>query len=293
RAAMQAWTGGEGGVAGGGIEPAACDLSFPAVAERLEGLVEGACAVVHAAARLAGGDVEQARDTLGPTRAVCAAMRARAPRALLVLVSSFSVYDLAAVRASGLALDEASPLEGAPEGRDAYTRAKLGQEAIARASGLPLRILRPAYVYRPGRLDCAHLGVRKGPLELAMGEGPIAAIPVGACAEALALAALAPAPAVPEALNVVDADAPDRARWRAAMPEGSGAKLTLPLPPAALRAAAGALGALGQGHRAPGLLRAPVYAARFQGVPVSDARLRAALGWRPRHGFEAVAGMPG
>ncbi|SFI48501.1 NAD-dependent epimerase/dehydratase family protein [Albimonas pacifica] len=289
RAAMQAWTGGEGGAPGGGIQPLACDLSFPAAGERLEALVEGVSAVVHAAARLAGGDVEQARDTLGPTRALVAAMEARAPSALLVLVSSFSVYDIAAARAAGGVLDEDAALEAAPEARDAYTRAKLGQEAIVRAAGargLPVRILRPAYVYGPGRLDCAHLGVRKGRVELAMGDGPVAAIPVAACAEALALAALAPPPASPEVFNVVDADAPDRGRWRAAMPAGSGAWLTLPVPGAAARAAAGLLGA-----RAPGFLRGPVHAARFQGVPVSDARLRAAFGWTPRHRFEAVAAM--
>ncbi len=289
RTAMQAWTGGEGGAPGGWIEPVACDLSFPGIGPRLEALVAGCSAVVHAAARLAGGDAEQARDTLAPTRALVEAMAAAAPGALLALVSSFSVYDIAAVRASGAVLDEDAALEPAPEARDPYTRAKLAQEAIARAAaagGQPLRILRPGYVYGPGRLDCAHLGVRKGPVELAMGDGPIAAIPVAACAEALALAALAPPPAAPEVFNVVDADAPDRARWRAAMPAGAGATLRLPVPGLAARAAAGLMGG-----RAPGFLRGPVHAARFLGVPVSDARLRAAFGWSPRRRFEEVAAM--
>jgi nucleoside-diphosphate-sugar epimerase len=193
-------------------------------------------------------------------------------------------------------LDEDSPLEADPSRRDAYTRAKLGQEEIARASaarGLPLRVLRPAYVYGPGRLFCPYLGVRKGRLELAMGAGPMALIPVAACAEALALATLMPAPTMPETFNVVDADAPDRAHWRAALPKGERAKLTLPVPHAALRAAMALLAAVGQGHRAPGLLREPVYAARFLGSPVRDDRLRATFGWTPRLRFDAVAAMPG
>lgn len=296
RAAMETWTGREGAAPGGRIEPVACDLSFPAAGERLAELLEGVTAVIHAAARLAGGDAEHARDTLGPTRTLCAAMEALDPAPLLVLVSSFSVYDHAAIRASGAVLDEDSPLEADPSRRDAYARAKLGQEEIARASaarGLPLRVLRPAYVYGPGRLFCPYLGVRKGPVELAMGDGPMALIPVGACAEALALAALSPAPATPETFNAVDADAPDRARWRAALPEGERAKLSVPVPPAALRAAAALLATAGQGHRAPGLLREPVYAARFLGTPVRDDRLRASFGWTPRFGFEAVAAMQG
>lgn len=295
RAAMEAWTRGEGGAPGGVIEPAALDLSFPGAGATLAPLLVGVSAVVHAAARMAGDDGAQARDTLGPTRTLVEAMLAAERAPMLVLVSSFSVYDHAAIRAAGGTLTEASPLETAPGRRDAYARAKLGQEEIARAAaarGLPLRVMRPAFVFGPGRLDCAQLGVRKGPLEIALGDGPIAAIAVGDCAEALALAALAPPPAAAETFNLVDADAPDRARWRAALPEGAGPRLSIPVPMGAMRAAMRLAAAAGLADRVPGLLRPPVFAARFEGAPASDAALRAAFGWAPRRRFEQAAQAP-
>lgn len=291
RADMETHAGADGAAPGGTLEPLALDLSTADAPARLVKALNGVSAVIHAAANLAADEAGHARDTLDPTRALVAAMLAAKTPPLLVLVSSFSVYNHAALP-RGAALTEETPLESCPAGRDAYARAKLAQEDIAReaaAAGLALRILRPAMVYGPGRLNCAHLGVRKGPLELALGSGPIMAVSVFACAEALALAALAPPPATPEVLNVVEADSPDRARWRQSMSGAERPALSIPAPTRMIGGLGAALTALGLGGKLPTLLRPPAFAARFHGAPADPARLHAALGWSARRSFEEAS----
>src|SRR5207247_10818134 len=74
-----------------------------------------------------------------------------------VNVSSFAVYSNVTLKRGAL-LDEACPLEDAPQERyDAYGFGKLKQEEVVREYGnkdnLPYVILRPGYVFGPGKRE--------------------------------------------------------------------------------------------------------------------------------------------
>jgi nucleoside-diphosphate-sugar epimerase len=74
-----------------------------------------------------------------------------------VNVSSFAVYSNLSLKRGAL-LDETCPLEGAPQKRfDAYGFGKLKQEELVRQYGekyeLPYVILRPGYVFGPGKAE--------------------------------------------------------------------------------------------------------------------------------------------
>ncbi|MEO0830200.1 MAG: NAD(P)-dependent oxidoreductase, partial [Pseudomonadota bacterium] len=138
----------------------ALDLGTPGAADALVPILDGADAVIHAAAAMAGDDAAHAHGTLAPTRAVLSALKAVSGPVRLVLVSSFSVYGFASLP-EGTLLTELTPLEPEPQKRDAYTRAKLAQEelavAAARKTGRDLWLIRPGAIYGPGRLDTARL----------------------------------------------------------------------------------------------------------------------------------------
>src|SRR3954449_12255058 len=74
------------------------------------------------------------------TRELVAAAGTRPTPPKLVLVSSFSVYGVAALE-RGAVVDERTPLEPHPERRDAYAQAKLEQERLCWDSGLPLVVV--------------------------------------------------------------------------------------------------------------------------------------------------------
>lgn len=238
-------------------------------------LLAGADAVIHCAGALAGDAARMERDTVAATRALMAA--ARAAGVPVVLAGSMAVY----AGRPGAVIDEDSPLEPEPEARDAYTRAKLAQEAVARAAGVPLRIMRLGALWGPGRLWNAHLGPRLGPVLFLVGRGPIPLAHVSHAASALLSAAEGRWEGT-EVINVLDDDLPDARRFLAALPDPP--RLVLPLPFALLDRAAGLLAPLGAGGRLPGLLRRPVLHARMAPRRYSTARLHA-LGWRPRLDF--------
>jgi nucleoside-diphosphate-sugar epimerase len=289
-----------------GVEVIICDLSTEGV--DLSGAVSGIRAAIHAAAAMSAGDAGHGANTLAPTRrlidAICAA---DGPRPVFVLVSSYAVYGYAALP-EGSALDETVPTEPDPHLRDAYARAKIAQEAMAIAAAqrrdLPVRILRPGAIYGPGRLWTARLGFRKGPLAVVPGGGAsVPAVSVIACADALALAALAPAPQVSdtplprlgagvEVFNVVDDDAPSQDRWLAAVSGALGVKKTVHLPARRMFQAAKALGLSEIVSAAlpaclPGPLRDAALAARFKPLRHVNARLKARLGWVAGADFDA------
>ncbi|MGZ9809029.1 NAD-dependent epimerase/dehydratase family protein [Pseudoroseicyclus sp. H15] len=289
-----------------------------------EGALEGIDAVLHCAAAM--DSARAARDTVQATLALLAAMAGHPAR--LVLASSIAVYaapgprhrrpaegEIAAeggivgaeTAASGRAasgrlgalyaqstrgrpplIDEGSPLDPAPRGRDAYMRAKLAQEGAVRAeaaaSGRGATLLRMGALVGPGRLWNAHLGLRAGPVLLALGgRGEVPLVHVEDAALAMLLSTERAAPGV-ETFNVVASDLPMRAACRRALRRAPGGpKLTIPLPWRLLDALAPVLDRVPKlGPRLPGLLRRPALRARFAPARYSNARLRAA-GWEPKH----------
>lgn len=231
--------------------------------------------VIHAAANLLGDDVAHDRDT----RQATAQLLATLPKGTrLVLVSSFSVYGYHSLQDWAL-LDETAGLETKPGDRDAYTRAKIDQEAMARIAAkemnLDLRIARPGVLYGPGpHAWTPLLGWAKGPFVITMAPGaPIPAIHVEDCATWLVALAAADRDRVSEGgpMNLVSGPALTRRDWIM----GIGLK-PLVLPRAGIFAAAGLFRPL-----LPGGLRMPKLAARFKPLHYSNARAEACLGALP------------
>jgi nucleoside-diphosphate-sugar epimerase len=132
-----------------------------------------------------------------------------------VNVSSFSVYS----NAGGPILDEAGEVEPRPALRgDAYSFAKVKQDemvlACARDHGLPYVIVRPGYVYGPGKADISgRVGIGTFGVFLHLG-GPnlLPLTYLENCADAIARAGLT-AGVDGEVFNVVDDDLPSSRRF--------------------------------------------------------------------------------
>jgi nucleoside-diphosphate-sugar epimerase len=126
-----------------------------------------------------------------------------------VNVSSFSVYSNLGLKRDGM-LDETCPLEDAPQERfDAYGYGKLKQEEVVRMFGsrykLPYVILRPGYVFGPGKRELnGRVGINTfGFFVQVNGFNVLPLSFVDNCAEAIVLAGLRPG-VEGEVFNVVD-----------------------------------------------------------------------------------------
>jgi nucleoside-diphosphate-sugar epimerase len=239
-------------------------------------LLDGIDGVIHCAASLHGDDAIQARDTVMATQRLVAAIAAMPVPARMVLVSSMNVY--AGDLPPWSKIDENTAIEPFPALRDAYTRAKLAQEAAVIAAGLPHCIARVGAVWGPGKLWNAHLGIPLGPVLVRLGStGEVPLAHVQNVALALVLAVEQGAGAV----NVVDDDRPSPAQYVAALRQNGWPKLVLPLPWRLLDW----LGQLPMPGK-PGLLRRPVLRARMMPRLYANDRLHA-LGWKPVIGFAA------
>ncbi len=126
-----------------------------------------------------------------------------------VNVSSFAVYSNLHLKRGDLQ-DESCPLEDAPQERfDAYGFGKLKQEEVVREYGtrynLPYVILRPGYVFGPGKTDLSgRVGINTfGFFIQVNGCNLLPLTFVDNCAEAIVLAGLKPGVAG-EIVNVVD-----------------------------------------------------------------------------------------
>src|SRR5207253_9940992 len=126
-----------------------------------------------------------------------------------VNVSSFAVYSPLSLKRGAL-LDETCPLEDAPQERfDAYGFGKLKQEEVVREYGnkhnLPYVILRPGYVFGPGKRELnGRVAINTfGFLIQVGGSHPLPVTFVDNCAEAIVLAGLKPG-VDGEVFNVVD-----------------------------------------------------------------------------------------
>lgn len=261
--------------------------------------------IIHLAGAMQGTDADHVTNTIKPTRRIIDILRqidrANGDLPALVLASSFSVYSYTGQPSHSL-LDETTPTDIAARRRDAYARAKLAQEAIARSAaqrdGLPIRILRPGAIVGEGREWTARIGIQKGPVVFLLGgRAPLPLIDVEACGHAFALAAITPLQhsdvyctdgGAMEIINVVGDDQPDQKTYLAMLRARglSSAKLAVPLPWKILEKGSELVG-LGMDlspwieGKAPGLLKPETLHARAKPLRFSNARLRDRLGWRP------------
>ncbi len=132
-----------------GAESAAGDL---ADAARLDAMVEGSDAVVHAAAVVLGGGPWEAWREINVRGTERVARSAARHGARLVHISSVAVYGRMVGKKPGRGpFDETFDLDGAPPARDAYARSKReAEQAVwrtAAATGLSAVALRPCVLY--------------------------------------------------------------------------------------------------------------------------------------------------
>jgi len=170
---------------------------------------EGVSIVYHLAAgfdkSFAGAFMTSA---LGTRNLLDAFLKLGKPRRF-VNVSSFAVYSNLGLKRNGI-LDETCPLEDAPQERcDAYGFGKLKQEEVVRTYGrrdsLPYVILRPGYVFGPGKRELSgRVGINTfGFFVQVNGSNSLPLSFVDNCAEAIVLAGLRPG-IEGEVFNVVD-----------------------------------------------------------------------------------------
>lgn len=243
--------------------------------------------VVHAAGALRGAPSTLVRQNVAATRAVTeAAVACDVER--FVLVSSLSVYAPHALEPMAV-LDERCPIEPAPARRGPYVYSKVAQEAVCReaASGsLPLVIIRPGFIFGPGR-PC--LSDRVGPrlgrlLAIVDGDRSLPYTFVANCASAVALAAIADGRAVHgEAFNVIDDDLPTAQQVVDAYRQGGGVLRVVRLPgwatPPLSRVYAWCHAR--SDDLLPGSLLPYVVDALYKPLRFSNARAKAQLNWRP------------
>lgn len=248
--------------------------------------LEGAEAVIHCAASLAGGELDQARDTVGATQQLLDHLT-KSPSARFVLLSSMAVYDYASL-ATGAELDEESPLEVNPGARGPYVGAKLAQEDMVRSAGVRAAIVRPGLVYGPGRTRFYQLDpLAIGPVSVSLaGAGLAPLCHVDSCSAAT-IAALDVATTPSVVVNVVDDALPTRAEYLRVAP-GKRRSAGLDVPWALLRAAAAVGGAVGV---TPGMFHPRRLAARCKPLRYANLRGRTLLQWQPMVTRDALAAL--
>jgi nucleoside-diphosphate-sugar epimerase len=119
--------------------------------------VEGVSIVYHLAAGMEKSFAGAFMNSVLATRNLMDAFLKQGQPKRFVNVSSFAVYSNMALKRGAL-FDEACPLENAPQERfDAYGFSKLKQEELVKEYGskygLPYVIVRPGYVFGPGRTE--------------------------------------------------------------------------------------------------------------------------------------------
>ena len=264
----------------------------------LTAALDGMDAVVHAAAAMGGTAEEQESVTVDGTTNLLSAM-GEAGVGRIVLLSTFAVYDYAAIPRN-TALTEESPLEEDFDARSPYVWTKRKQEdlvrAVAEGSDWTWTILRPGVVYGPGRTWFYHLGVQPRPNRWVSYAGG-ALFPVTYvenCADAVVLAVTSDS-AQGTVLNLVDDGLPTRRLYLETLARLTGRNPTiLDLPWDLLSPVSEAATWLDRRVflrrlPSPDLLRAPRLQARCKPLAYSNERAKTALGWAPRYTF--VEGM--
>ncbi len=268
----------------------------------LEEMVRGVDAVLHLAAAKEGGFYDQFTGTVLATEHLLDAMlREGVDR--MVLTSTFSVYDYAAMRTRST-LTEESPLEDEPDGRDDYCKTKLLQEGLVRKAiqqaWLGATILRPGVVYGDrDNLWTARLGFRAGGKVVRTGANArLPLVYVENAAEAVVLAAQTPR-SVGQTLNVIDDDRPTQRRYlkRLIGAEGSpvqGARV-IPVAWSVMRGIAGCAGltnriAFGGHAKIPSVFRSAALQARCKPLKYDNSRVKEVLNWEPRYSLDEAIG---
>jgi nucleoside-diphosphate-sugar epimerase len=256
------------------------DLSADSANTALLAQIESADAIIHAASEMSSDWGLHQRSSLPATKNICAL--ANALNAHLVLISSITVYDFAALSIGGI-VTENTPIETAPELRDGYVRAKLEQENIAAAAVPNASVLRVGAIYGKDRVMNAHLGIGAGPVLLRLARR--GQIPLSHVAYTSQIAVRAAVERTSGAVNVLDTDLPDRVRFLSALGKSGWPKLIIPMP-WQIFAACGAV--LSFWRKRPGLLRRKVLHARMKPLGYDNTLMRTVFGDDEQPSFETL-----
>jgi nucleoside-diphosphate-sugar epimerase len=205
-----------------------------------------------------------------------------------VNVSSFAVYSNLKMKRGAL-LDEACPLEDAPQERhDAYAYGKLKQEEIVRDLGrthdIPFVILRPGTVFGPGKRELTgRIGISMFGLFLHVGgSNQLPLTYVDNCADAIVQAGIRPG-IEGETFNVVDDDLLTSRQFLRAYRKRGGRFFSLPLPYFAAYLLCAICECCSKRFKqVPRSFNRRRCAAEWKGNRFSNRKLRDRLGWKPR-----------
>jgi nucleoside-diphosphate-sugar epimerase len=213
-----------------------------------------------------------------------------------VHVSSFSVYDYDAVAFRGT-ISETTPIEPAPETRDAYTITKIAQERLVRnacdAAGVYLVVIRPGAIVGPGRDWSFGRVMKLAGFDLVFSPG--ARFPltyVANCSDAIVKGLDAPVPSG-SVFNIVDDDLPTYGRLHRIGRRCGGAARALYVPwlgVVLLGAGVGLVNRLAFGGRAklPEFLDSRRQRVRWKPMFYSNRAAKDLLGWSPAVPFETA-----
>ena len=205
-----------------------------------------------------------------------------------VNISSFAVYSNLGLKRGAL-LDENCPLEEAPQKRfDAYGFGKLKQEKLVKEYGekykLPYVILRPGYVFGPGKAELnGRVGVNTfGFFIQVTGSKLLPLTFVDNCAEAIVLAGLRPG-VEGEVFNVVDDELLTGnqflKRFKEVKPFRS---VRIPYPVAYATSSLWEKYSRWSKNQLPPVFNRRRCAAEWKGMRYSNQKLKERLGWKPR-----------
>jgi len=280
------------GLWNGRVEVVRGDVRVPAT---LRDVARGADAVIHLAGAITGDPDQDFTTAVVGTEQLIAAVDGT-PVRRIVVASSITVYDWSAAHGT---VTEDTPTVMDPWPRGGYTVAKLWQERVARrgaeAAGVELTILRPGFIWGPGREQVAGVGLSVGLVYLVVtGRHRLPLTHVDNCADCF-VTALEDPRAAGRVFNIVDGRGTGPWRYAGIYLRGtarSGVRLPVPYPvvrSAARLASTIARHVFAHGGRLPSVLDPPRAEARFKPVRWTAAGLERELGWRPRVGFaEAV-----
>ena len=254
--------------------------------------VEGVSVIYHLAAGMEKSFAGAFMNSALATRHLMDAFLQFGEPKRFVNISSFAVYSNLGLRRGAL-LDENCPLEDAPQKRfDAYGFGKLKQEELVKEYGekhrLPYVILRPGYVFGPGKTELnGRVGINTfGFLIQVRGSNALPLTFVDNCAEAIVLAGLT-AGIDGEVFNVVDDDLlTSRQFLKKYRKKVSGFSVRIPY------SVAYALSLLWEKYskwskgQLPPVFNRRRCAAEWKGNRYSNEKLHDRLGWKPRVNME-------
>src|SRR5262245_54819009 len=253
----------------------------------------GVVVVFHLAAARGEKSIPDAvMNSVVTTRNLLDACRQVSTLRRFVNISSFAVYSNRGTR--DRLLDESGEVEARAHVRgDAYSFAKIKQETLVtdygRRFGIPCVIVRPGYVYGPGKdAITGRVGIGTFGVFLHLGGGnTIPFTYVDNCAEAIVLAGLTPG-VEGEVFNVVDDDLPSSRQFLRLYKRNVGRFRSIYVP----RFASWLLCYLWERYsewsqgQLPPVFNRRRWHAEWKGSRYSNAKLKQRLGWKPKVGVD-------